>query len=429
MIKTSNAGSDRLVGAGSCRDGSQSRLLSTLEQLLAIEATSLDTALDRASTLLAEALASDKSDIFLYDVARNTLTARGTSKTPMGERQKKLGLDVLPIANGGSAVRVFLTGESYMSGQVDKDPDEIPGIKGPLGVKSTVAVPLSVGGERRGVLQVNSAEADKFTDEDLHFLEAASNWVGMVAHRAELVESIAQDVARRASIATAEELIEILAHDMNNYLTPIIGWVGIIRERAREDGNERYLTHAEAAHTSVRRLKELVKDLLDVRYLQYGLFSLSLQQVDLVELIAETLNTMQTSKLSTLLQVREDLTHPGSLLAEADAARVRQALENLLSNALKYSPETSVVQVEVSKETRDGREWATILVRDEGPGISDELMPKLFTRYGAGKESVGLGLGLYLAHSIAVAHGGTLTVDSSPGMGATFRLSLPLAPV
>ena len=69
--------------------------------------------------------------------------------------------------------------------------------------------------------------------------------------------------------------------------------------------------------------------------------------------------------------------------------------------------------------------WAVITVQDTGPGIAPDLLPRLFTRFTSGGGNKGLGLGLYLARGIAVAHGGTLTVDSTPGKGASFRLELP----
>ena len=113
--------------------------------------------------------------------------------------------------------------------------------------------------------------------------------------------------------------------------------------------------------------------------------------------------------------------------AEADPDRLRQALENLMSNALKHSPDGAEVWVEVSSERREDGEWATVSVRDSGPGISDDLMPRLFTRFASGPGSTGLGLGLYLAQGIARAHGGALTAESEPGRGATFTLALPIA--
>ena len=87
------------------------RLLSTLERLLEIEATSVDDALDQATQLVAEALNADKVDVFLLDTAAQTLVARGTSDTPLGHKQHAIGLDRMPLANGGRIVQVYTSGE------------------------------------------------------------------------------------------------------------------------------------------------------------------------------------------------------------------------------------------------------------------------------------------------------------------------------
>src|SRR5690348_8517268 len=104
-----------------------SKLLGTLEQLLAIEATELTMALDEASEQLSAALGADKIDVFLYDPATTTLVAQGTSATPMGRRQHVLGLDRVPLANGGRTVEVFQTGKPYWNGQADEDTGVIVG--------------------------------------------------------------------------------------------------------------------------------------------------------------------------------------------------------------------------------------------------------------------------------------------------------------
>ncbi len=117
---------------------------------------------------------------------------------------------------------------------------------------------------------------------------------------------------------------------------------------------------------------------------------------------------------------------PDELRVEADPRRIRQLVENLVANALRHSPKEEQVEVELRSEKRDDGEWATIEVMDQGPGIVPELMPRLFTRFSSGPDSSGLGLGLYLARGIAEAHGGTLTVTSTPGQGTSFCLSLPV---
>jgi signal transduction histidine kinase len=110
------------------------------------------------------------------------------------------------------------------------------------------------------------------------------------------------------------------------------------------------------------------------------------------------------------------------LVVSADSSRLRQVFENLLSNALKVQPENEPVIIELT--TSDS--WAVVSFVDRGPGLSPDVIPRLFQRFAAGPGSIGLGLGLFLAHGITVAHGGALEVDSRPGHGARFMVRLPL---
>ena len=400
------------------RDGQQ-RLLSTLEQLLAIEATNLKSALDQASDLIAGAIDAEKADAFILDPTKETLVAEGTSHTPMGVRQHQIGMHLLPLANGGPETAVFFTGEFYSNGHLENDPTAPPGMVKGLGIRSTMIVPLVVNGERRGVLQACSSKPNAFSEDDLSFLHAVSHWVGAIAHRAELVERIAQDAAAQARQVVAEELVTVLAHDLRNYITPLKGRLSIILDRANREHRPRDVEDAEAAARAVRRLQALITDLLDVARLDQGVFSLSREPLNLVTLVEEATGVMQTGKLDILLRV------PDELRVEADPERLKQALENLLANALRHSPKGVPVDVELGSERRDDGEWAVLTIRDQGPGIAPELMPRLFTRFASGPDSPGLGLGLYLARSIAEAHGGTLTVTSSPGQGTSFQLALP----
>jgi two-component system OmpR family sensor kinase len=401
------------------------KLLWTLERLLAIEAVEVKEALNEASHMVAEALGAEKIDAFLYKPTIDSLVAEGTSDTPMARRQKSLGLDHLPLSNGGRAAEVFQTGRPFITRRSDEDARELPGIKHSLGVRSTVAVPLELNGERRGVLSANSAQPEAFSQGDLQFLQAVSHWVGMVLHRAELVEQITQEAVEQAKRIAAEELVTILAHDLKNYITPLKGWIDLLRRRSRRDGRAQDLQDAEQAANALGRLQKLIDDLLDTERIEQGIFALSLQPVDLPALVRDTVRML--SPRGRQIELRVQVPDSETLIVEADPNRIRQALENLLSNALKYSPQGAAVAVEVHREKRDDGEWATIMVRDRGPGMSPELLPRLFTRFTSDATSGGLGLGLYLAHRIAAAHGGDLAVESTPGAGATFRLSLPLA--
>ncbi len=189
--------------------GGDARLLETLRRLLAIQSPELGPALTEACNLVAERLRADKVDVFLYEPTSTSLVAMGTSETPMGKRQYELGLNRLALTNGGRGADTFRTGEPYASGRLDEDPGELRGVVEGLGVRSVLDYPLEVNGERRGVVQVDWATPDAFTEADASFLGAVTHWVGLVMHRAELVEQATASAARRAREEVAEEIARI----------------------------------------------------------------------------------------------------------------------------------------------------------------------------------------------------------------------------
>jgi signal transduction histidine kinase len=207
---------------------------------------------------------------------------------------------------------------------------------------------------------------------------------------------------------------------MGNHLIPIRMRLELIHRRAARAGALEYLRDAEAAEQALNALGRLISDLMDVGRLEQGLFSLTRYPMDLVSVAEEVARVATTpGREVQLMGVQE-------LVVEADPNRIRQALENLVANAQKHSPAGLPVTVDVNRQQRQDGTWALVSVKDQGPGIPPELMPRLFERFAKGPKSKGLGLGLYLVRSIAEAHGGTLTVQSEPGKGALFVLALPL---
>jgi signal transduction histidine kinase len=399
------------------------RLIHLLERLLAMQGIEVKATLDEASQLLTEAMQAEKIDVFVLDPATNTQVALGVSATPMGARQRAIGLDRLPLANGGREAEVYHTGQPYLSGHVDLDTGVLKGFRFELGVRSMIIVPFNVAGVRRGTIQVASVRAEAFTAPDVAFVQAVAGWIGMVFQRAQLVERLTQTAAEQARRGAAEELVTMLAHDLNNYLTPIQGRMALLRRRARQQDRTQDLTDLTALGNAVDRLGSLIHDLLDVERLEQSLFDLIRQPLDLAALVEETVRLLATPEMPIDLYLRAD----DPTLVQADPNRLRQVLENLLSNASKHSPPGVAVTVELAMEQRDPGRWAIVTVHDRGPGVPAELVPRLFSRFATGPGSSGLGLGLYMARSIAEAHGGTLRYDSTAGGGgATFRLELPL---
>ena len=185
------------------------RLFDTLVRLHAIVSPELRPALDQASNLVAAALDADKVDVFLHEAVSDSLVALGTSQTPMGRRQHELGLDRLPLANGGRSVLVYMTGEPCLQRRADEDPEELAGIVEGLGVRSGILTPLDVGQQRRGVVQVVSAVPDHFHARDLRFLGAVAGWIGMLTHRAELSEELARRARRLGNREAGDDLARL----------------------------------------------------------------------------------------------------------------------------------------------------------------------------------------------------------------------------
>jgi two-component system, OmpR family, sensor kinase len=185
------------------------RLYTTLLSILRIAAPELPASLEQACSLVNEVLGADKVDVFLYEAATQSLVAMGTSQTPMGRKQHELGLNRQPLANNGPAARVFRDGQPQCIDHADDEPDQIPGVLNELGVRSELDVPLVVNGVLRGVLQADSSEPARFSERDLQFLSAVADWIGLMTHRAEVVEDLAQRAEQKGRQASADELAQL----------------------------------------------------------------------------------------------------------------------------------------------------------------------------------------------------------------------------
>lgn len=400
------------------RAEADARLCEALKRLLMLDATTVRGTMHGASQLVAETLAADKVDAFLYEAASESLVAVGVSDTPMAARQRAIGLDRLPLANGGRSVEVYVGGGNYRSGDVRADEGELLGLREGLGIQSCVAVPLTIQGQRRGVLNVSCARRDAFTRGDEEFLVAVAHWIGVATHRAELGEAMAREAEQHGRRLAAEELLVVFSHDLRNHLWAQSLRLSALLERARASGREDDVADLTAVRAGVQRLEQLAKDLLDVERLERDLFVWRPAQVDLAALVRETARVLSPGGAAIRVE------GPEAMLVEVDPAAVRQALENLVSNALRYSPPGEPVELGLA---RDGSR-VVVTVRDHGPGIAVDVLPRLFQRFTRGRDSAGLGIGLYLARKLVEAHGGSLEAVAPDGRGACFRVTLPAPP-
>lgn len=395
-------------------------LVETLQAMIAITATDLPTVLTQLADVLSTALHADKVDLFLYERAHERLVAWGVSRTPMGQRQRQLGLDRQLIAHGGHAAHVYQTGQPFVTNQANQESLVLPSVVQDLGVSATITVPLTVQGTRRGVFEVDYAAPDQISPAHLSFVTAVAHWLGMMIHRAELVDQRHHDALSQTRQRTVDETVTILAHDLGNYLMPVLGRLALIQGRADHDTRAKDQRDAAAATAGLRRMQHLMANLLDVTRLQEGVFRLTRAIVHIPGLVAEMVAVMTTAHWPVTLHIQDDETY-----CEADPERLRQVLVNLLSNASKHTPAGTAITVTVDCVQHDHGTCVEICIHDTGPGIPEGLLPHLFSRFQPGATSHGLGVGLYVARGIVQAHGGTLTVAAAPHQGTTFTMRLP----
>lgn len=389
------------------------RLLATLERLLEIDVFDLDAALRQSADLLAGEFPTDKVDVFLLDPATQTLVSRGVSDTPMGRQQTSAGLHLLPLANGGRAVQVFEQGRPFLNGRTDQDVDEVPGIREVLGVRSTVAVPLMVRGATRGVLMSASAEPDVYTDEHTSFLSAVARWLGLIIDRAELIDERTRAATREARRRGSEEVLAAVRHDLRNRITPIRARIEMLGRRSA--------LPAEVVTAMLRdtdALTMLVDTLSEVEEIERGVAVAGTERIELSGLLRDTAAAFASDRVR--FEVRG-----GPVGTVGSRARLQAAIDNLVANAVKHSPDGGTVLLESRSEVRDEHALAVVEVTDQGPGVPAELRPRLFDREVRGPGSTGQGLGLYIADRVVSAHRGRLTLARSDERGSVFRIELP----
>ena len=209
-----------------------------------------------------------------------------------------------------------------------------------------------------------------------------------------------------------------------NFARPL--WIGAartLRERWRTLPPNHRESFLDLIAEETARLAALVGDVLDTSRIEAGTFSYRFDDVDLTRLVQDVVDAAAVAQPE--VDVVASLGN-GLPTIRGDRERLRQVLGNLVENAIKYSPEGGTVRVRAAAE--NGVAW--IAVSDEGPGIPADEQRRIFEKFARveipGGSKPGTGLGLFIARSIAEAHGGTVDVRSGPGGGTTFTLKLPV---
>jgi signal transduction histidine kinase len=237
-----------------------------------------------------------------------------------------------------------------------------------------------------------------------------------------LAESNAAAALEQGRRMAAEELVTLIAHDLRNHLAPIRGRLDLLHRQAARASQSWMLRDTAQLRNAVDRLNRLISELLDIARIDHGLFEVTPEPIDLIALVADAVEGMEVP--GTRIEVRA----PSELRIVADPTRLRQAVANLLANAVQHAPPGTTVHVRVEHAESATQPTALVAITDHGPGIDPTLLPRVFERFARSSNSNGLGIGLFVARRIAEAHGGRLDVTSSAPDGTQFRLLMPAQP-
>lgn len=255
------------------------------------------------------------------------------------------------------------------------------------------------------------------------YLSAEGEIEGLMGVANEVTELVRARREAEGANRTKDEFLAMLGHELRNPLSPILTALELMRLR----GGEELIRERTVIERQVRHLTRLVDDLLDMSRITRGKVSLRRREIELGEVVARAVETTSPLLEERGHRLRTDVPARG-LSVRGDEERLAQVVGNLLTNAAKYTDPGGLIEVVARSE----RNRAVLEVRDNGVGISDDLLPHVFDLFAQGDQSVdrsqgGLGLGLTIVRNLVELHGGTVrALSEGPGRGTTIEVRLPL---
>ncbi|HJT58931.1 MAG TPA: ATP-binding protein [Ktedonobacteraceae bacterium] len=337
-----------------------------------------------------------------------------------------------------------------------------PALHNPRQLRAAVYAPVMLNGHAIALLGAErhrplGEDPSYFPQWSVDLLRALARFASMSIEKTLLQQATNRQQGEletaRTLLSQRDEFLSLTAHELKNPLTAIRGQAQVLRryfrrmlhpDMATSAGTHDLIRGLDSIEHQSRRIEHMINTLLDVSRLDLDRLESELQEIDLIQLarraLAEQLPfAARNHELRLFVNgnpVPIDPIIPGSghstpgLPVEADEQQLEQILTNLVSNAIKYSPENGSITVSL-QQTND--EYVAITVEDQGIGIPPEVQPRLTERFFRAEnatrvDSKGLGLGLYLVNALVARHGGILSIRSEgvPGKGSTFTVTLPI---
>jgi GAF domain-containing protein len=294
------------------------------------------------------------------------------------------------------------------------------------GVRAILAVPMVREGQLIGCLGVTRNQPGDFPTETIELLRTFATQSALAIQNAQLFQEIA-DKSRQLEAASRHksEFLANMSHELRTPLNAIIGFAEVLTERMFGELNEKQDEYLKDIYASGQHLLSLINDILDLSKIEAGRMELELTDFDLPQAISNALTLVRGRAARRDIALHQAVDQRLGQI-RGDERKIKQVLLNLLSNALKFTPEGG--RVDVLASVVDG--MAEVAVTDTGVGIAPEDQEAVFEEFRqvgtADKKVEGTGLGLTLSRKFIELHGGKIWVKSQVGMGSTFTFTLPL---
>jgi signal transduction histidine kinase len=397
-----------------------------LERILAISRELASTVaqeplLKKVVDTAAELTDSDGASILLQDPRTGELRFQ----TAVAQSGQLAGIPV-PI-EGSIAGAVLTSGKPRVVPDVRADPRYYREVGQQIGmeIRSLLAVPLQIQDRRIGVLEaVNKRGAGSFSQDDVETLMALAAQAAVAIENARLVGALQQAYDRLGQLDRLKsQFIAIASHELRTPLSLILLYAAILQEQLGDAAE----TQLDAVQRAAMRLKSIIDTMLNLRYLETGRMELAATHFDLRDEVSAACEDYGTLAGTGDLVLEADLPDdPVDIYADREKLRV--VLDNLISNAVKFTPTGGRVQVRVCKQG-DGVELS---VADSGVGIPAEELERVFERFYQIESHLtrrhgGMGLGLSIVKELVELQGGRVWAESEPGRGSRFFVVLPVS--
>lgn len=361
--------------------------------------------------------------VFLYDDVSDTVLRSASTG-----RELKVDSESFSVADTqGIIPRAAATRQAILLNTVAQPSNAAPAVS--TLPQAELALPMLVGGQLIGILDLQSGDSDKFTDERIRILTSLADQIAVAVQNASLYSQqvkVAQEL--RALDTLKSQFLAGMSHELRTPLNAILNFADFLRMEMLGPVSDTQKHFLENISGSGHHLLDLINDVLDIAKIQAGMMNLFVEpDVDLYPEIAAVIAAVDSLVNEGTVTFVKDIDADLPRIS-GDRRRIRQILLNLLSNAAKFTERGTIT---FSVKNRGSEIMFAVL--DSGPGIPEDDQAVIFEPFrqtDAGiKHGTGTGLGLAISRLLAEAHGGKLWVESSPGEGASFFVVIPIAAI